>query len=229
MDKKIEKQIIFSLLILIVIFFSLSQLLPWASLKNCSTFTQSLSNQVTRDNGNFYSWGFISDIDPNYNQTQGFHLFSFFKILDAIGETPVEMEEYIGFLKTQAIGFLSLFTAWILSIITIIFSLFTIYRLYYIKEEKMKQWIFSTSFTSITTLLIFYIGSVFLIINPTNNYLMYGSGWILQLQLSIGFFMFLIGTIIVTCLLLYFISKKFSERLNINNESNEKEKDQEKK
>lgn len=206
MDKKIEKQIVFSLLIVVIVLFSIAHILPWSTI-----------NYDDTNIGTFYSWGFIPEIVSNENQSSGFYLTGFFETIDSISRMPNEMSAQIDNLKTYASGFLFLFLTWLLSILTIIFSIIAFYYLYILKEEKMEKWIVSVSLTSIIAVFIFYIASVFLIMNPIKNdlstLLSYEILQKVNIQWSTGFILFVLGIILITGLALLNASRIFSKRI----------------
>jgi len=222
MDKKIEKQIVFSLLIIVIVLFSVSQLFPWANI------TYDDKNFVT-----FYSWG-TSEGGISGIQTAPFYLTGFFETIDSVQYIPAESSEQIDVTKTLAIGNLFLFVAWILSILSISITIIAFQRLYNFKEQKMKDWIFTSSFASITMLFMFYISISFFIMEPIKNLSLSSSSTFsnyfsvfslslptLKLSWSVGFFLFLLGTILIGSICIFFISKKFSERMEINEKSTE--------
>jgi len=207
MNKKIEKQIIFALLIIVIILFSIAQILPWSSIEYDGTTA-----------GTFRSWG-LTFVGPVTDPFTGFYIMDFFSSLDFISEMPIEMSDEIEFLKNYAVGSMLSFVAWLLSIFAIIFSIVAFYSLYYLKEEKMKRGIFSASVVSISAFFIFYIGSNFFIMNLMNS-----SNGInkTNLQWSTGLILFLLGIILITGLMVFFASKKFSERMAREEESHKR-------
>jgi hypothetical protein len=219
MEKKVEKQIIFGLLILVIIFFAFSQLFPW------STVT---SNNV--EIGSFYSWGFKQSIAVGQNQSQGLYITGALDIFHFIGEIPVEQEELINFFKIYGIGFLILFISWILTILILVFSIFTFYYLYSLQDYKMERWIFNTTVFSVFNFFMFYIGINFFIMDPIKSQVPYTdytiSGFFnVQLHWSLGFFLFLFGLIIITSLMIYFSAKKFSKGIKTVEKKRENNKD----
>jgi len=216
MDKKIEKQIFFLLFILVIILFSLSQIIPWTTLN----FYYEDKDMTL---GSFYSWGFESEFSiPSDEQPYGLYIIGMFDIFNSISETPQESTERIEYMKTTAIGFLFLFITWIISILTIVASAFSLFNLIKLKDEKMKKNILTTSIYSMVVIILFYISINFLVfaslnnmlaVSSENNYMDYSFIFRYDLQFSIGFFLFLIGVIIITGLQVYILSKKFSKNI----------------
>jgi hypothetical protein len=216
MDKKLEKQIFFILLILVIILFSLSQIFPWATLN----FN---SGETTMTMGSFYSWGFESEPPiPSDEQSTRLYITMMFDTFNEISETCQERTETIEYIKTVGIGYLFLFVTWIISILTIVVSAFSFYNLINLKDVKMKKNIFTTSIYSIIVIILFYLIINFLIIDPANNmiksiydyeYLVFPYSFNYNLQFSIGFFLFIIGLIIITGLQVYILLKKFSKKI----------------
>lgn len=206
MNKKIEKQIIFVLLIVIIMLFSIPQILPWFSI-----------NYQNTDISTFYSWGAKSEVVLDTGQPMALYLTGFFETLDAINNIPQENSEQIEMMKNAAVGQLLLFLCWLLSLLTIIFALLTFYYLYQNKEEKMHKWAMSTSITSIIVLFLFYITITFIIMDSLKNLLAAAVPLYVPIALnsiwSIGFFMFILGIIFITGVALKNIFIKFSNRI----------------
>jgi len=218
MDEKIEKQIVFSFLIIVIVLFGISQVLPWATL-NAEYLGEN------RDVITFYSLGATQEINTGGNQSSFLYLMIFFETIDFVGELPAEENaEQIEHMKTYSIGFFVMFVAWIVSLSVIIFSSVALYNLYNLKFKKMKTNIFNSSIFSIILLFTFYIAINFLILGSFKSLIssisestfsfISATSINLNLNFSAGFILFLIGTIFITSLAIFNASRNFSKRMS---------------
>ena len=192
---------------MIIVLFSISQIMPWSSLK-----------YMDEDMILFYSWGINSKTNSDIGSN--FYLLIFFETLDAANKIPKDEWKSLHYLKIFAIGLLLLFLSWLISIIVIILSILAFYNLYTLKEDKMKKLVRDVAISSIIAIIIYYVSITFFlmdVMDAIKKFAYENISFLLNVSIkfswSIGAFLFLSGTILSTGVAIFFASKDFQKRL----------------
>jgi len=197
MDIKKGKQIIFVLLIIIIVLFCMSQIVPWVVMK------------YDGEEASFYLWGAKFEPVTSTGESTITYVIYIFLLPDAISKTyniktssTYDINE-LELIQDFSLGIFLLIISWVFTIIVILCSILTFYYLYKTKEKQIKQGSSGTTIISIIAILIFYISYIFLFIPSLSAISFIESNFPttiinLNYEFSTGFYLFIIGTVIAT-------------------------------
>ncbi|PNX49392.1 MAG: hypothetical protein BV457_01955 [Thermoplasmata archaeon M9B1D] len=205
MDKKIQQQITFIFLILTLVLFGVSQILPWVT-----------AEVEEIESGSYYIWGSKSEIVISGNSTLKTYIQDFIDTASNRNKYLADHQELIGVSNTSLMSLIILSIGWVISLFVIIFVGLSIKYLYEKKEDRLIQNVNYCMIYSIVTLVIFYVTLTFLLIPAVREAISILGGpntFSVNLNWSVGFVTFLIGTILVSTIKIMDVYNKFSTNL----------------
>jgi membrane-associated phospholipid phosphatase len=220
-----HRRILFSLLILSIILCGISFIIPTAeiaSVDGTSTTTFFLwggqyNNNVNNQNQQSSIYPFLGgsqyNNDVNISPQQ---LFSYPSMIGYYSQlaSNVPAGDWFNYFKTLMIGYIFLTLTLLLFVLSLIFGIKGLFHMYRGDIKKELSWVFSSGVTAMLAILLYFVIMSFLILPSSIPSSLSGTLIYYKTNLheswGVGFYLFLFGGLILTCI----GSRKYIKQIN---------------